>query len=195
MRDCVLSVYSDEGFLLTEEEVVVPVLPPQWALDSIGRSVLESLDPEPAYAVVREGLRPRAVWIARRHLPDAAIQFAGRRSSSGRWLTSAVPLEGQLRAWVGPEVFLRQLDLGGRFAWLVTVLYAMDVDVRTRVHSVEPPVTEWKYADQRWLCSGRPGRWRLWGAGRTADERLEPVQAAATTAAELLWGIGAVPLR
>jgi hypothetical protein len=140
------------------------------------------------------------LYLADDLVPVAAVRFCGRRKTLGRWVTSAVRLATPAfgRAFTGPDVFFRQMDLGAREAWLAPLLMSFAVDVEMRdvvVGGVR--LHEWELRGDRYYYEDRArGRWALHGGGNTSAERLEQVlrREAPSSVGEFLWAVGAIKL-
>lgn len=198
MRDCMLTIYGDRGSTLGEHRVVIPPLPERSVLERLFR---EHIDGSRArYAVAREDRRVRALYLAEDLVPESAIRFSVKRRMPGRWATTAIPLgaNGIGRAFCGPDLFFRQVDLGFTEAWLATVLmgFGSDVDVREITLRGEKAY-EWELRGDRYFYRAKGGRWTLYGAGNTPAEVIERVVDRDKPASldDYLWSVGAIRLR
>lgn len=196
MRDCVLTMYGEQGIVLGERRVVVPPLPERPVLDRMYR---EHIDPGRCrYAVAREDRKVRALYLADGLLPEGTVRLPGRRRQLGRWATTAMDLAPGHRAFAGPDVFYRQMDIQPNLAWLATVLigFGSDVEVRKLAFGGErDTVYEWEVRDERFYYRVRGGRWSLFGAGNTPSQLIEQlIEAGPASSGDFLWSVGAVRL-
>ena len=197
MRDCVLTMYGSPGHVLGEAKVVLPPLAERTVLDRLHR---EHIEPRKAqFAVAREGRKVRALFLTEAKVPMASVRLpTARKKPFGRWVTSAVPLGDIGRAFAGPDVFFRQIDLDAGEAWLATVLvgFGVDVDVSTRAFG-DDALFDWDLRGEHFYYRGKGRRWQLHGGGNTSQDRLDEAVAVAapTSAADVFWAVGAVRLR
>lgn len=198
MRDCVLRAYGHGFEQVLEVPVEVPVddgVPRLTMLDGIVRTRLTDLYFSHACLEEEEG-RVLALYVPEKMIPRKAVRLASRRAP-GRWFTGTVTLgdEGGHRALVGPEVFLRQFDVGGADAWLAVLFvrfgHALPV---ARLGPPDRELQSWALGGQRYLYAHTGWKWRLWGAGNTPAEQIDTIIASGLDVQELTWSIGAVPL-
>ena len=197
MQSCALTVWSVEGFPVAGGSLDLPQQPSQAMLDRVWRSCIQGVPCR--HASIRQGQDLRAVFVDQAFLPSATVRFAGPARAAGRWLTSSLSLvaPGTGRAWVGPEVFLRQVDLGGPDAWLVPTLLGLGstCEVNERLFG-RVSVHEWQIDGCRYLYTARGSRWRLYGSGNTPQPVVERVlrEESPSNARSYLWSLGAVRL-
>jgi hypothetical protein len=197
VRDCLLTVYGDRSSTLAERRVVIPPLPERALLERLWREHIEGSACR--YAVAREDRTIRAFYLAEDLLPEAAVRLTGKKGRLGRWATSAVHLgEGYAtRAFVGPDLFFRQLDLGPPESWLAASLLGFGQDVEVRAHAFGgEAVYEWEIRSDLYYYRGRAGRWTLYGAGNTPIDRIDAMIAhhPPDSVDDFLWMIGAIKL-
>ena len=196
MRDCVLTMYGEQGFVLGERRVVVPPLPERPVLDRMYR---EHIDPGRCrYAVAREERKVRALYLADDLLPDGSVKLPGRRRQLGRWATTSMELAPGHKVFAGPDVFFRQMDLPPASAWLATVLvgFGCDVEVRELVFgAAKDTIYEWEVRDERFYYRVRRSRWALFGAGNTPPQLVERlIESRPASSDDFLWTAGAIRL-
>lgn len=194
MRDCVIQVYSEDSQLLSESPLRLAETPGQAALDLVYRDHLKKH--KSAWAVVREGPVPRAVFIPEAALPARTKRLTGKSKSKGRWITTRVELgDPSQRAYLGPEVFFRLVDMGPKHAWLTRALLGMAQDVPSRAFAVgRAPLWGWKSRSEHWFLTIDRGVARLWGAGNTDERALDAIAAElrGSSVRDFLWAVGAV---
>jgi hypothetical protein len=195
LRDCLLTVHGEHDALLGEKRVVIPPLPERSLLDRLYREHLRGTHAR--YAVAREGRTVRAVWLSEELVPETAVRTPEFKPRRGSWVTTVVPLGGLGRGFAGPDIFFRQVDLGYAEAWMAAVLmgFGQDVDVRELVLGNDR-VLEWEMRGERFYYRARGGRWAVYGAGNTPQERIDDVLASRkpADAETFLWEIGAIKL-
>lgn len=198
VRDCVLTVYGDDAKILAEGRVVIPPLPEKSVLERLYR---EHLDGKPLrYAVAREGRVVHALYLAEDLIPKAAHRFSGRKGRVGRWATTSMILGQALigRAFAGPELFFRQIDLGPDESWLAPILmgFAQDAEIETFPFPSGERVYHWELRGEHFYYISRGARWTLYGAGNTPADRLEALakKIDAQSASDLLWEVGGIPI-
>lgn len=194
MRDCVLTIYGEQGIVLGERRVVVPPLPERPVLDRMYR---EHIDPGRCrFAVAREERKVRALYLADDLLPEGTVRLPGRRRQLGRWATTSLELAPGHKAFAGPDVFFRQMDIAPTWAWLATVMvgFGCDVDIRKRDFGPRDALWEWDVRDERFYYRPRGGRWALFGGGNTPDHVVERVAQESSASDEFLWAVGAIRL-
>lgn len=189
-------MYGEQGIVLGERRVVVPPLPERPVLDRMYR---EHIDPGRCrYAVAREDRKVRALYLADDLLPDGTVRLPGRRRQLGRWATTSMELAPGHKAFAGPDVFFRQMDILPASAWIATVLVGFGSDVEVRNLGFANPrdtVYEWEVRDERFYYRVRAGRWALFGAGNTPPQLVERLlEARPETSDDFLWNIGAIRL-
>jgi hypothetical protein len=194
LSDCVLIAYGDAGMPILERRVEFPHLPDRPTLERIRRDAIDGA--RCRYAVVKADRRVRGLYLAEDLLPQAMVRVGSKRGKLLRWLTSAVPLDSGLRGFCGPEMFLRQVDLGGVDAWLAPLLVGFVQDVPVRRHQLGwESIYEWDYLGDRYLYRAQRQRWILYGAGNSPVERVQPVLKQAANVDDFLWEIGALKVR
>lgn len=195
MRDCLLTVHGEHDALLGEKRVVIPPLPERSLLDRLYREHLRGAHAR--YAVAREGRTVRSVWLSEELVPETAVRTPEFNPRRGSWVTTVVPLGGLGRGFAGPDIFFRQVDLGYAEAWMAAVLmgFGQDVDVRELLFGNDR-VLEWEMRGERFYYRARSGRWGVYGAGNTPQERIDEVVASRrpADAGSFLWEIGAIKL-
>ncbi|MBN2798828.1 MAG: hypothetical protein JXX28_06730 [Deltaproteobacteria bacterium] len=194
MRDCVISVYSDSQERLAQAHLRLPLLPGQALLDRVYRDHIKKH--KSAWAVVHEGTVPRALFVPETSLPPQVKRVAGKPKSRGRWITTKVELGSPYqRIYLGPEIFLRLVDLNGSHGWMTRALLGMEQLLESRPFPVgDATMWGWEGQEGRWFYTLERGEPQLWGAGNTAEDLLARVLGAEqpATARAFLWAIGAV---
>jgi hypothetical protein len=194
LSDCVLIAYGDAGMPILERRIDFPHLPDRPALERIRRENIDAA--RCRYALVRDGRRVRGLYLAEDLLPQNVVRIGPRRGKLLRWFTSAVPLDGGLRGFCGPELFVRQVDLGGADAWLAPLLVGFVNDVPVRKHQLGwESVFEWDYRNDRYLYRSQRHKWVMYGAGNTPSEHIAGVLKTVGNVDDFLWEIGALRVR
>ena len=151
------------------------------------------------YATLRRDRVLLALYLAAPWVPRSAVYLQRARTRTGCWLTSRLQLgaPGLGRAWVGPRLFLRQLDVGEVDAWLAPVLLGLVSRHEPRLYELpDQPIHSWEMGGSRYYYTARGASFHLYGGGNTPEDRLQQVLGleSPSTASEFLWSIGAVKL-
>jgi hypothetical protein len=194
LSECVFVAYGDDGIPILERRMAFPRLPERAELERLRRALV---DPQRCrYAVVRAGRAVHALYLADDLVPQSVIRVGPRRGKQLRWLTSALPLDGGLRGFCGPEMFVRQADLGGVDAWLAPLLVGFVQDVPVRRHQIGwEGLYEWEYRGERYFYRSRRQQWSLYGAGNSPADNVARALRGVSAVEEFLWEIGALRLR
>ncbi len=197
MVRCILTTYGSSGAPSAQLKVEVPdelehaTLVRLYSKGILGRDC--------RYAVLREGRRVRAVFLANDLVPESAVTFAPPSRIRGKWLTAAMRMGdwGGGRVFLGPATFFRQVDLKPREAWLAPVLMGFRcADDLTGAKMGKETVYQLNLAGSRYYYVLQGSKWRFYGAGNTSDAALRAAIAAIqpADADALLWSVGAIPL-
>ena len=195
LRSCTLTLYSAPNKVLHTVDVEISEHPTAVNLSALYRDHLAGTHCR--YAVAREETAAHALFLPKVAVPDSAVRFAGQRRSPGRWITSILRLGtwGGGRAFLGPEIFFRQVDLEINEAWLAPALVGFAADVQVReISAGDGSLYLWTMASNHFAYDQSGAQWRLYSAGNTPWERVEQVMAEEKpdTVSDLLWSIGAV---
>jgi hypothetical protein len=149
------------------------------------------------HAVLRSGAKLRALYLSDAALPARAVATLGGPRGPGRWVSrrAAADEYGGGALFIGPDLFFRQVDLGGDDLWLIPRL----VWLRTGLELARVPMdgaTAWTWGDERgrWFYVRDGARWDLWGSAPTPDDVVRAGAVAAADVLDLLLELGAVRL-
>jgi hypothetical protein len=155
------------------------------------------------YAIARVNRQTRALFLAEDLIPKRAVRVPvapGLRLRGG-WLTRSLRLGewGGGRAFVGPNLFIRQVDVLPAEAWLAPIFLGFGSGEEPRRVPVEDPggstLFEIPGEEGRLFCAVRGGAARLYGAGNTPADRLAAALAEAPASVDdFFWAVGAIPV-
>lgn len=200
MSSSQLTVFGTQGQRMAQLPAEVPENPEPSLLARLYKKAIKGKDCR--YAVVRSKGRVRALYLAEDLVPEKAIRMGANTRHEGNWATTALRLGewGGGRAFMGPHLFFRQVDITPREAWLAPVLVGFgrpDPSGRALVEGPESrQLLEFQHRGSRFFYAYTGSRWTLYGAGNTPEDRIEAVRAASGDDIDaFLWGVGAIPLR
>lgn len=193
-----LKVFDTKGTLVAQAPHEVADELTAEALDAL---VTQHIGPREGHSAVLQSTRGvHGVWVAERSVPRAAVRTSQRRRAPGRWLTSFVRLGdwGGIKAFVGPELFVRQVDMRASESGLTPLLFRFVDEVPAVSFDVAGErVDAFRHHGQQFFYCSRNGLvWKLLGAGDTPADRFGVDFAAQPPAAldELTYRYGAIEL-
>lgn len=192
MREYTLEVYDLAGHKVGEEAVRVNDQPGRTVLHRLARRHVISTGS--AMAALANGRRVSSVFFAPDALPESTIGTSGSSLDRGAWFTSVAMLPGHVRGLMGPDAFLRQLDV--TVPWVARILMRFDAPADVRTHTFgRASVTEMAHGDGRYFYLEGRGRWRFYGAGNVAQEAVdEALERGIESPEDLFWALGAIKL-
>ena len=119
------------------------------------------------------------MWLFRRWAPASLLNMDGMGHESWIRLHGTIRLGefGGGRMFWGDRAFVRQVDLGPNFAWLVPHLVQLPALVGpTSFLCGGQTVWAWQSAGKRYYLFGDGPRWGLYGAGNTPEEHLKRME-------------------
>lgn len=191
-----ITIYSSTGHLIDSARLELPDTR-QGTLAEVHRQHVD--DSVACYATLRRDRQLLALYLAPPWVPRSAVYLERSRTRRGCWLTSRLQLgaPGLGRAWAGPRLFLRQLDVGDVDAWLAPVLLGLVSRHEPRLHDLpDQPIHSWEMGGSRYYYTAQGASFHLYGGGNTPEARLQQVLSVErpSTSSEFLWSIGAVKL-
>ena len=192
MREYTLDVYDLDGNTLAREPVRISDPPGRTVLHRIARRQVVSR--KAALGALLDGRVVKSVFFAAPALPKAAISTSGSAIDQGAWFTQVAPLPNAVRGLIGPDAFLRQLDV--TVPWIARILMRFDSPCPVREHTFgRIRVAEITYGDGRYFYMEGRGAWRLYGAGTVNTEAVDEVLSRGIESADdLFWALGAIKL-
>jgi hypothetical protein len=192
LREYTLEVYDLAGHKVGEEPVRVNDQPGRTVLHRLARRHVISTGS--ALGALADGRRISSVFFASDALPDSTIGTSGSSLDRGAWFTSVAMLPGHVRGLIGPDAFLRQLDV--TVPWIARILMRFNAPAEVRTHKFgRATVTEVAYGDGRYFYLEGRGHWRFYGAGNVEREAVDEALARGIDSPEdLFWALGAIKL-
>jgi hypothetical protein len=143
--------------------------------------------------MVELGSKAIGLYLPDHAIPETAVRLGIPHTKGGRWLTATIHL-GAHRAYVSPELFLRQRDLDGDHAWLAVSVLRIEghLEPRGREFPDGSALYEWGMFGVKYYYFERLGRWGVYGGGNTPPRKLEAVAKSEESAEAYLWSVGAV---
>lgn len=192
MREFNLEVYDLEGHKVADEPVRVSDQPGRTVLHRLARRHV--IGPKHALGALADGRRITSVFLASDALPEATVGTSGTALNKGAWFTASAPLASAVRGLIGPDAFLRQLDL--TVPWIARIFMRFDSPAEVRQHTFgRERVAEISFGEGRFFYHEGRGHWRLYGAGTVTAEAVDEVLARGVERADdLFWALGAIKL-
>lgn len=192
-----ITIYSSTGHRVSRADLELADASDPLTLAGVHRRHID--DAVACYATIRSGPMLRALYLAAPWVPRVALHLQRTQSRSGQWLTSSLQVgpPGLGKAWIGPRLFLRQLDIGEVDAWLAPVLLGLPARVEPqRLDLADQPVYAWQLGGSRFYYTAQGPSFHLHGGGNTPSDRLSRLleEEAPASASEFLWTVGAVKL-
>ena len=192
MREFTLEVYDLDGQKIAEEPVRVNDQPGRTVLHRLARRHIISRGA--ALGALADGRTISSVFLSADALPDATVGTSGAALDRGAWFTGCAPLATAVRGLIGPDAFLRQMDL--TVPWIARIFMRFNAPATIRIHSFgRASVTEITYGEGRYFYLEGKGRWRLYGAGTVTEQAVDEIlNRGVDTPEDLFWALGAIRL-